>query len=152
MDAVVALASPTGQWPEAIHPLTMGGCMGDGQHIWAAAEWLMFVRNLFVREETDTLIIGSGVRPEWLEAGEAGFGPTLTPYGSVKVNFTADENGVVVNVDADWRGGRAPALELRVPGCVAHRVEAGETQREFSVNFTRSIEQSADPSGPHSRL
>ena len=32
------LASPTGNWPEAIHPLTGGGCMGDGQHAWAAAE------------------------------------------------------------------------------------------------------------------
>ncbi len=51
MDAVVGLASPTGQWPEAIHPQTFGGCMGDGQHIWAAAEWLMLMRNLFVREE-----------------------------------------------------------------------------------------------------
>lgn len=152
MDAVVALASPTGQWPEAIHPLTMGGCMGDGQHIWAAAEWTMFVRNLFVREEVDTLVIGSGVRPEWLEAGVAGFGPTLTPYGSVTVNFSGDESGVVVKVEAEWRGGTAPALDLRVPGCLPLRVRAGETQREFSVNFSRSIEQSVDPSGPPFRL
>lgn len=48
MDGVAALASPTGQWPEAIHPMTLGGCMGDGQHIWAAAEWLMLLRNFFV--------------------------------------------------------------------------------------------------------
>ena len=45
------LASPTGQWPEAIHPRTLGGCMGDGQHVWAAAEWMMMMRNCFVREE-----------------------------------------------------------------------------------------------------
>ena len=31
---VAELASPTGQWPEAIHPQTLGGCMGDGQHGW----------------------------------------------------------------------------------------------------------------------
>ena len=31
MDTVASLASPTGQWPEAIHPRTLGGCMGDGQ-------------------------------------------------------------------------------------------------------------------------
>lgn len=37
MDRVSGLASPTGQWPEAIHPRTLGGCMGDGQHVWAAA-------------------------------------------------------------------------------------------------------------------
>ena len=61
MDRVVALASPTGQWPEAIHPRTGGGCMGDGQHAWAAAEWLLMMRALFVREEPDHLVIGAGL-------------------------------------------------------------------------------------------
>ena len=45
IEAVARLASPTGQWPEAIHPHTGGGCMGDGQHGWAAAEWVMMIRN-----------------------------------------------------------------------------------------------------------
>ncbi|MDX1698026.1 MAG: hypothetical protein R3308_07040, partial [Thiohalobacterales bacterium] len=58
LDTVAALASPTGQWPEAIHPRTGGGCMGDGQHVWAAAEWLLMLRNCFVREEGERLIIG----------------------------------------------------------------------------------------------
>ena len=59
--SVARLASPTGQWPEAIHPQSGGGCMGDGQHGWAAAEWVMMMRNCFVREEGDRLIIGSGI-------------------------------------------------------------------------------------------
>jgi hypothetical protein len=132
MDAVVALASPTGQWPEAIHPLTTGGCMGDGQHIWAAAEWLMFIRNLFVREEADTLVIGSGVRPEWLRAGPIRFGPTLTPHGALSVAFDATGDGVRVTVDATWRGG-APQLQISIPGCRALVVTAGESAREFIV-------------------
>jgi len=37
VSSIANLASPTGQWPEAIHPRTKGGCMGDGQHVWAAA-------------------------------------------------------------------------------------------------------------------
>src|SRR5690606_18537012 len=65
VEAVAALASPTGQWPEAIHPRTGGGCMGDGQHGWAAAEWIMMIRNAFVREESDRLIIGSGLLGSW---------------------------------------------------------------------------------------
>jgi hypothetical protein len=149
MDAVVALASPTGQWPEAIHPLTMGGCMGDGQHIWAAAEWLMFLRNLFVREEMDTLVIGAGVRPEWLQAG-AEFGPTLTPYGSVSVRLEAKENAVLVKLDATWRAGRAPALELRVSGCAPQHVKAGDLRNEFIIQLTDSIEKSAAPNAPPS--
>jgi hypothetical protein len=43
-------ASPTWTWPEAIHPSLGGGCMGDGHHGWAAAEFVTFVRNLLVRE------------------------------------------------------------------------------------------------------
>ena len=79
---VAELATPTGQWPEAIHPITLGGCMGDGQHGWAAAEWIMMMRNCFVREEADHLVIGSGLLPEWLESGEElFFGPTLTRMG-----------------------------------------------------------------------
>jgi len=30
---IARLASPTGQWPEAVHPRTSGGCMGDGHHV-----------------------------------------------------------------------------------------------------------------------
>ena len=149
MDAVVGLASPTGQWPEAIHPLTMGGCMGDGQHIWAAAEWLMFVRNLFVREETDTLVIGSGVRPEWLRAGNVSFGPTLTPFGSIAVSCESNDQEVRVKLDTSWRGGRSPAMEIRIPGCSSLRVEAGDARREFALTFQSSVEQSADIVPPH---
>ncbi len=43
-------ATPTWTWPEAIHPQLAGGCMGDGHHGWAAADFLSFVRNLLVRE------------------------------------------------------------------------------------------------------
>src|SRR5581483_2893677 len=68
-------ATPTWTWPEAIHPQLPGGCMGDGHHGWAAADFLSFVRNLLVRE-TDA---AGGVEPglalcslfpdEWLGQG-----------------------------------------------------------------------------------
>jgi hypothetical protein len=116
VETVARIASPTGQWPEAIHPLTGGGCMGDGQHGWAAAEWAMMMRNLFVREEADRLIIGSGIFPQWLQAAAKGncdlfFGPTLTPWGSVSVQL-ADE---ALRVEADWHA-EAPAIDVIVPG------------------------------------
>ena len=134
MDSVRALASPTGQWPEAIHPLTLGGCMGDGQHIWAAAEWLMLVRNLFVREEAGALVIGAGLRPEWLGDGEASFGPTLTPHGTVTATFARAKDGVRVKLDGTWRTG-VPQLELSVPGCAPLAVPAGNKGNEFMLNL-----------------
>lgn len=140
MDRVAALASPTGQWPEAIHPRTGGGCMGDGQHIWAAAEWALMVRNCFVREETVStgagpacrLIVASGLRAEWWGEAGASFGPTLTPYGPVTVRVAAAGAGASVTIDGQWRGVR-PLLDVHLPGFAPQvRVAAGERE-EFRL-------------------
>jgi hypothetical protein len=119
MDCVAGLASPTGQWPEAIHPRTSGGCMGDGQHAWAAAEWLMMVRNCFMREEGNSLVVASGVRPEWWRSAPARLGPSRTPFGPVTVEVNAREGGAEVRVVGEWSGewaGAEPRLEVRLPG------------------------------------
>ena len=126
MDAVAALASPTGQWPEAIHPLTGGGCMGDGHHVWAAAEWVLMLRNCFVREEHDRLVLCSGVPGRWLEQSEPiRFGPAPTAFGAVTVTVTPQAAGAPrVSWDGDWRG-EPPALEIRLPGYAPMKPEAG---------------------------
>jgi len=116
IDAVARLASPTGQWPEAVHPLTGGGCMGDGQHGWAAAEWILMIRSLFVREEHDRLIVGSGLFPEWLESQrELSFGPTLTRWGPVTVRFDNPKDQPTLSVEGRWFAD-APRIEVLVPG------------------------------------
>jgi hypothetical protein len=119
VDSTAQLATSTGQWPEAIHPTTRGGCMGDGQHGWAAAEWIMMMRSLFLREEEDRLILLPGVFPEWL-ASEAPmeFGPTPTRFGPVTVGVDGPASHRRVHLKADWfyqpplvevsRVGRAP--------------------------------------------
>lgn len=135
LEHVAALASPTGQWPEAIHPRTNGGCMGDGQHIWAAAEWALLVRNCFVREEGERLVIGSGLRPEWWRESGAGFGPTLTPFGIVSVRIDPADEGPRVTVDGHWRAG-SPPLEIRLPG---HDAQTGAPAARNEFQLTRSI-------------
>jgi hypothetical protein len=50
LEWLVGAATPTFTWPEAIHPRLGGGCMGDGHHGWAAADFLTLVRNLLVRD------------------------------------------------------------------------------------------------------
>ncbi|MGC9490071.1 MAG: hypothetical protein ACP5CD_02440 [Thermovirgaceae bacterium] len=116
---VADLASPTGQWPEAIHPITFGGCMGDGQHGWAAAEWAMLIRNLFVREEGMTLVLGSGILPEWIESGRPlSFGPTKTPFGPVSIKFFPKNGKSMFEIDADFsRSLKLPeSIIIAVPG------------------------------------
>lgn len=125
MRATGELASPTGQWPEAIHPRTGGGCMGDGQHTWAAAEWVRLVRNCFVREEGDRLILASGITEAWLSRNEVMWlGPTATPYGPVTVTVEPGEETVRVGWEATWRHQPA-ALEVRLPGGAGETVEPG---------------------------
>ncbi len=118
MDAVAALASPTGQWPEAIHPATGGGCMGDGHHVWAAAEWLLMIRNCFVREEGQQLVLCSGVPQRWLDASTpVSFGPAPTSFGRISIDITVQSaHSVVVSWQADWHSNSLPALKIALPG------------------------------------
>lgn len=112
---VAAIASPTGQWPEAIHPRTEGGCMGDGQHVWAAADWILLIRNLFVREETEVLVIASGIPSDWLAGGRAvSLGPTPTPWGAVTVRVKGEGGGARVEWEGRWR--KRPRLKIHLPG------------------------------------
>jgi hypothetical protein len=111
-----AVASPTGQWPEAIHPHTLGGCMGDGQHVWAAAEWVLMIRNLFLQEEDRVLVLASGIPEEWLRSGsELSFGPTLTAFGSVTVAIRPGPGGVRVAWEGKWHAQPA-CVVVRLPG------------------------------------
>ena len=134
VDTVAGLASPTGQWPEAIHPKSGGGCMGDGQHIWAAADWALMIRNLFVREEGDKLILGSGLFSRWLKQNEPfSFGPTLTPFGPVSVTCKPNSSRQLeLTLDATWRS-EPPIVEVRVPG--QGRVLLREEPNEFLINL-----------------
>lgn len=122
LGAVADFASPTGQWPEAIHPRTRGGCMGDGQHVWAAAEWVMAMRNLFVFEEGEALVIGAGLDPDW-NCGWVSFGPAATRFGTVTVRAHLLGGRTQVKLDAKWFS-TPPRIEVRVPGFDARPREA----------------------------
>jgi len=100
---VAELASPTGQWPEAVHPRTLGGCMGDGQHAWAAAEWIIMLRNIFVREENDVLILCAGIPSKWLkENTDLYFGPAYTSFGIIKIWIKPCDNKTTIEWECDF--------------------------------------------------
>ncbi len=116
VERVAELASSTGQWPEAIHPRTLGGCQGDGQHIWAAAEWVMMLRNMFVREEGETLVLLQGIPDSWLENGEpVEMGPVYTDSGAVTVQAVRTRDGIKVTWQGSWWN-EPPRIAIRMPG------------------------------------
>jgi hypothetical protein len=144
IEAVARMASPTGQWPEAIHPQTGGGCMGDGQHGWAAAEWVMMIRNMFVREEGSRLVVGSGIFDEWLAEGqETSFGPTLTPWGQVTVQISAGQHEATLLLDGQWRG-TSPRVDVEIPGF--------ERLTDIQVDAPVKLQRSSDTSGTASAV
>lgn len=131
MDAVAKLASPTGQWPEAIHPRTGGGCMGDGQHVWAAAEWVLMLRNCFIREEDQGLILCQGVPARWLSSTmPLAFGPAPTAFGTISLDIEYDDERRRARVN--WRG-TAAVIEVRLPGFRRAVAEPGVTGLELTA-------------------
>ena len=131
-ESLARLASPTGQWPEAIHPKTKGGCMGDGQHVWAAAEWIVMLRNCFVREEGDHLILCSGIPPRWFwQKAEFSLGPTLTSWGKIAVTVKSDEEKIKVSWNTQWHK-EPPSLIIHLSGFSWRVPEQGQTFVELS--------------------
>lgn len=135
--AVAALASPTGQWPEAVHPGTGGGCMGDGQHVWAAAEWVLMLRNRLVREEGQRLVLCAGIPSRWLhkDAGVA-WEPAPTAFGPLSLALEPGRRRIRLRCRAQWHD-RPPTLQVRLPGFEALDVEGGDGEMLLELRRLR---------------
>lgn len=134
LESVAHLATSTGQWPEAIHPKTRGGCMGDGQHVWASAEWVLMIRNCFVREEgTNKLVLCSGLPEIWLEESTpVSLGPTLTLFGAVSVFVQKTGEETTVSWKGDWFH-KAPEIEIRLAGRKPVSADSAKNQFTFQT-------------------
>ena len=131
--STAGLATETGQWPEAIHPATKGGCMGDGQQVWASAEWVILLRNCFIREEAagKNLILCSGIPEEWHSSGTPfSFGPAPTSSGEVSVHIYPGKEKEKVSWQASLRR-ETPNIEIRLPGFKTVTVSPGQTSAEI---------------------
>jgi hypothetical protein len=93
-------ATPTWTWPEAVHPRLDGGCMGDGHHGWAAADFLTFVRNLLVREHAGGLALATLVPERWYGQGwEVHDAPTAHGTLSYAVRWHGDRPALLWELD-----------------------------------------------------
>ena len=103
--------------------------MGDGQHVWAAAEWVMMIKNCFIREEEEEklLILCSGIPQHWIEPGkEISFGPVLTPFGKVFVLVCAGHDKVTVEWKAEWFADE-PVVDICLRGFSRVTAARGQT-------------------------
>jgi hypothetical protein len=136
VDAISNLASPTGQWPEAIHPQLGTGCMGDGQHIWAAAEWMMMIKNMFIREEhvLNRVYLCSGiVRDHLITCKMLSLGPVYSKYGVFHVSIEVHSNHITIHHTCKRTTSFHPDVFITICGLKPVQVlpEESETQISF---------------------
>ena len=92
-----------------------------------AGAWALIIRNCFVREEGDRLILCAGIPARWLDQNTPiSFGPAPTAFGTLGLTITpaADQS-----IRIDWRGTwhrDAPPLEIRLPGFPQTSVAAAD--------------------------
>ena len=92
--------------------------MGDGQHVWAAAEWILMLRNCFVYEEEleQTLLLFSGVPASWLHQDKKiVFGPTRTSFGPIRLSLTPQPSQALIEWEAQFRD-VVPRMEIHLAG------------------------------------
>jgi hypothetical protein len=105
LQSVICRSSPTGNFPEAIHPLTGGGCMGDGHHGWAAAEVALAVRDAFVQEfwkpgkPNHDLVLLGGIPAAWFYRNEEfAIAGTPIPEGHLDVRVQSSPHDAAVRI------------------------------------------------------
>ena len=100
--SVLSMATSTLNFPEAIHPLTSGGIMGDGHHGWAAAEIASAARDAFVYERnySEEVFLLHGIPPEWFDTGKEFIikGAPLSS-GKISINVTSLEEMTNIRID-----------------------------------------------------
>ncbi len=136
-------ASPTFTWAEGLHPITLHGGMGDGHHGWAAADFLIAIRNALLLEEEDHLVITPVLPAEWTaENNVIKVENAPTYFGKLSYTIAFGERTGTLVVHGDWR--QAPEhIEWDLP--FAPREAGGDVQGVEivgnSVRLPRGVER-----------
>lgn len=137
MRKLLDMASPTLNWPEAVHPQG-GGSAGDGHHGWASAEWLMLVRALLLEERGNDLVITPFLPAEWLQnPGEIAIAGAPTLFGPVafKAEWSAGGKSLRLNLEANWRG-EPPKILWKVPGKIVEAETDGRRANRSRIELS----------------
>lgn len=117
LESISRAASPTVTWPEAINPLTHGGCMGDGDHGWAAAEFCNLIRQFVVLEDARGVVLFSGIQPQWMTVGKTmSIDDAPTSFGRVSASIEFTGNGLKARWSLiPWQGEENAHVYISLP-------------------------------------
>ncbi len=140
---VLEHASPTFTWAEGLHPITLRGGMGDGHHGWAAADFLIAIRNALLFEEGDHLVITPALPEEWaVENNVIKVENAPTYFGTLSFTIAFGERTGTLVVQGDWRN-TPDYIEWDLP--FALKEAGGDVQRVeitgHSVRLPRGVER-----------
>ncbi len=71
--------------------------VGDMPHTWVGAEYILAVRTLFLYEQGETLVIGAGIDPQWLDS-EHGVAIRNAPTEFGPISYSMKKTGDTVTV------------------------------------------------------
>jgi hypothetical protein len=103
---VISCSTLTFNYPEAIHPITGGGVMGDGHHGWAAAEIVLALRDAFVYERFSSsaelleLVLFAGIPSLWFERSIP-FSIKNTPVLGGKLSIIVIPSELIITIRID---------------------------------------------------
>jgi hypothetical protein len=117
-ETIFRQAIPPYSLPEAIHPRTGGGTMGDGHHGWAAAEIILFLRSCMVKEENGVISLFKGNINRLVQKGKnVKLKNVPTTFGEISCSLSfTDEASAVIYFEGNFNGESLPtAIEIYLP-------------------------------------
>jgi len=90
--------------------------MGEGHHGWAAAEWILLLRNLLFHERGDRLCLTPLLRSQDLQPGDT-FSARAAPsqFGTVSFKLFADKKELVLELGDEMEAVSAKQVLWHLP-------------------------------------
>jgi len=102
-------------WAEVVYPeYDTPTYIGDMPHCWVGTEFLNAVRNLFVYEENEQLILCSGIDEKWLDE-EVYVKNFPTYYGDINYNIVKTDGKIRIKVEGKAKPENGFVLKLPIP-------------------------------------
>lgn len=94
------------QWAEVVLPdAREPHFLGDMPHAWVSSDYIRSALDLFAyeREAEHTLVLGAGLKPEWLEGAGVAIRGLSTPYGALGYRLARSGAGWQLEIDPGLR-------------------------------------------------
>jgi hypothetical protein len=95
------------------------------------------IRNCFVREEDNRLILCSGIPRIWLESNQTiAFGQAPTSFGGIQISIRPQGQNILVEWHGQWFT-KAPTIDIQLPGFKNVRVSPGTNSIELKYGVDK---------------